>query len=240
MGSRDMVWVACQQCKGGLGSEGYWHIGWDEKGCDAGCCGGYVQTPNDAVPPGAHVLEEDNPPAACPNFEMCGTRTPQWYLNAHMGRCFHCNLLLRKTLTFQDAAPDWTCPVCTEHAPRSVDHPGECGHRTCVLCLRRLCGMAEVRPGRPSLDPRPFGCPPCPHGNNPDRCPDNPAKNDYDDDNCDDCGGTVRAWQAAAPLAYGIWTERDEEEEKHHHAWAVLPCPICGADAETAPNRSWT
>jgi len=109
------------------------------------------------------------------------------------------------------------CPVCLgEHLP-SVRLP-QCTHRLCPDCFRCIMFWDETRH---HLDPRPYGCPPCPNA-----C-DNPVRGSqcY----CDEYDTIQDAWKVSHPNEYQLWNESEHLsiEIPIEGSYASKQCPIC-------------
>lgn len=213
---------------------GYWQHEHPRDSCGRdNCLHGYVQTEHGNA----------GPLLACPNNEFCAAWYPYEFHDCWGGRCVDCDVTLRHTLVFRDTDPDWECPVCFEHCDRAVEHPAECRHLVCMPCLRRMCGMWREWTHNQLVDPREYGCPSCPHGNNPTSCPHDPRIDPASTDPWQyGCAGTVGQWELADLQAYNQWQERLdalEEARQHDDAFEPTNCPLCRANVAAAPNASW-
>ncbi|KAK3255133.1 hypothetical protein CYMTET_35606 [Cymbomonas tetramitiformis] len=127
----------------------------------------------------------------CENAEFCGQRwiSPA-YLEIHNGRCMNCAIMGHSGLEFRDAVPGEACAVCLEDGGRLMRFPvKDCQHWFCIGCTRMLVYGDECRY---HLDPRMFGCPPCPN-----EC-ENPVRGIQC--GCDDYDTVIEAWRKQEPL----------------------------------------
>ena len=77
----------------------------------------------------------------CPNFKVCNTIVPQWYLDCHSGRCQSCNMFFGNwngsggcgNLNFVD---NIECPICFENK-EGVNMP-RCDHYICIDCFKYI------------------------------------------------------------------------------------------------------
>jgi hypothetical protein len=72
-------------------------------------------------------------PVKCPNYDICGTISPQWYFDCHAGTCRSCALSGFKFLEFLE---NIECEICSE-MKKGVKQPN-CSHTTCVDCFKRF------------------------------------------------------------------------------------------------------
>lgn len=86
-------------------------------------------------------------PAECPNFAVCGDKSPKWYYRCHDGRCWSCNLTFGKNLTFPEEPRE--CPICFDTA-QSIIQPN-CTHSVCVECFKRTRVTGPPRTGEPQF-----------------------------------------------------------------------------------------
>ena len=109
-----------------------------------------------------------------------------------------------------------TCPVCANSVNHMVRFP-QCTHSVCVTCFREIMFFDE---SRAHLDPRPYGCPPCPNGcDNPRR-----GKQCY----CDEYDEVQEEWQASDPRAWNAWNRAEEKSiEQGDSYYATAKCPFC-------------
>ena len=76
----------------------------------------------------------------CPNSFLCGvTLAPKWYLDAHGGRCYPCNLLVGKKLEVSTGT-GLECGVCLDDdCTMMVGWPWcTAKHSFCVPCMRSM------------------------------------------------------------------------------------------------------
>jgi hypothetical protein len=112
--------------------------------------------------------------------------------------------------------------MTSENAMMKFPAPG-CSHWLCVKCSREIIYRDETRY---HLDPRPFGCPPCPNGcNNPVR-----GKQCY----CEEYDAVQDAWGSEFPVECKIWIDCEHlsiESDHTDNSYGSRKCPVC--------RRSW-
>lgn len=153
----------------------------------------------------------------CINKEVCGNRwVPQEYCNP---QCISCKIYAVGTLEFRECPPETVCAVCME-SDQQVKFPrAGCTHWFCVACTRLLVYGDE---GRYYLDPRAFGCPPCPNG-----C-DNPIRGKQCF--CEDYDSVKDEWELQKKSEYDEWLRAEDElcyAEEPGSAFGKGECPLC-------------
>lgn len=70
-------------------------------------------------------------PLKCPNFLVCGSVGPKWFLDIHRGTCWTCRSKNFRNLEFSEDE----CPTCldTKMCVKLLN----CSHKQCVDCFRR-------------------------------------------------------------------------------------------------------
>jgi hypothetical protein len=129
----------------------------------------------------------------------------------------------RVPISFRAPEPGEACAVCSGCDPTETTmmmFPAEgCSHWFCTSCCRELITWDEKNY---HLDPRPFGCPPCPNG-----C-DNPARGRqcY----CDGYELVQEAWRGENPAQYGAWSDAEESSiysDRPSDSRGKGVCPMC-------------
>ena len=109
------------------------------------------------------------------------------------------------------------CPVCEEATDRIVRFP-QCDHKVCPECFGEIMFWDECMT---HMDPRPFGCPPCPNScDNPRR-----GRQCY----CCEYDAVQDAWEAADPISWGAWNDAESEsmEMPIGGHYSTKQCPSC-------------
>jgi hypothetical protein len=123
--------------------------------------------------------------------------------------------------------PDESCVVCMADSPDTVmmKFPAEgCTHWYCLSCCRDLIFWQEQRY---HLDPRPFGCPPCPNGCNNPRV----GKQCY----CEEYDAVQEQWELDFPEQFRRWNRKEDESIFADHPEEVYgkrTCPQCKRKVE--------
>lgn len=181
---------------------------------------------------------------ACPNFEVCGKKHPPDLMQCWGNKCLECDMFLRVDLTFVDGPTD--CPVCLEDdCARGVVFPGGCTHVLCVSCFRELAYASCWHAADHSVDPVPFGAPPCPCEDR--SCKSRPCTRATGDEagdiaRCEQDELAMKAWEESDPVAYKRWEQSEEflEDAMHVSDTHELRCPLCRRDPSQNPARRWT
>lgn len=161
----------------------------------------------------------------CLNHVFCENDFPGWVVPLYEGSCMNCSGILGNGVQVETRPiqTDESCVVCTADSPDTVmmKFPATegCTHWYCLSCCRDLILWREQRY---HLDPRSFGCPPCPNGcNNPSvgmQC--------Y----CEEYEAVQAQWELAFPKQWVLWSTREHESieaDRPGEAYGKKTCPQC-------------
>jgi hypothetical protein len=161
----------------------------------------------------------------CPNYTFCNNSEPVWVMKfCHGGYCTSCETAFyntkfyRTTLEFKPPDPQEPCSVCMESERTMMKFPNkECVHWLCIKCSKDILFWDETRT---HLDPRPYGCPPCPNGcNNP-----TVGRQCY----CEDYDAVQESWKSREPMQYNLWNEDEQNSiEREDTGFGTSKCPLC-------------
>jgi hypothetical protein len=167
-----------------------------------------------AVRCNCQLMEEGAP---CVNHVMCGESTCPQVTSS--GTCMSCGSWFKlggHGFNALDIGPPVECVVCTTVGP-SVKFP-QCMHRACPACFKDIMFWDETRT---HLDPRQFGCPPCPNA-----C-DNPVRGRQC--GCYEYDPVQVAWGQTHPQEYKAWGDAEQRsaDAPMGGAYATKACPVC-------------
>lgn len=162
----------------------------------------------------------------CTNFHFCGGREPAWIVeHFHEGYCSVCNALLFETSFYKNplrfrtpGQPDSpSCCVCMEKNQIMMKFPAvDCVHWFCVQCSRDIILDDKTRY---CVDPRLFGCPPCPNGCN------NPVEGKQC--GCAEYKFVQQKWRSEDPWCFEIWNEYEFNNVHTEHFGTFFGCKSC-------------
>ena len=141
-------------------------------------------------------------PKACPNFEFCGIKLPEWLFECHGGVCTHFAVTRysrlgrsNEVLKFMDTREP--CLHCGKFYGRCVKMH-ECDHWYCTKCFDLILHGSPS--DRLHLDPRGFGCRPCMHTPS---CQSRPC--------CDEDDDVLLKWEQEMPQCYEQWNKLESD-----------------------------
>lgn len=148
----------------------------------------------------------------CMYSEMCGDEWyPLDYLAIKGGWCNNCDIMrFHNRIAFRDCPEGEECAVCYGTDRQAKFTADGCVHWFCISCARTLMYCDETRH---HLDPRAFGCPPCPNG-----C-DNPpcGKQCY----CEEYEAVIEEWEHREPKQ-PFWGEPDDMRHVQYCLWNAM------------------
>jgi hypothetical protein len=172
--------------------------------------------------------ESCNSDVKCPNYSFCNNIEPVWVMKfCHGGYCMGCQAVFKntpfynKTLEFKPLDPKAeACSVCmtSETTTMMMKFPvKDCTHWFCVKCSKDILFGDETRA---HLDPRLFGCPPCPNGcNNP-----TVGRQCY----CEEYDFVQDLWEAQEPMQFRQWNDAEHYSiETTKTGFGTQKCPLC-------------
>ena len=180
----------------------------------------------------------------CTYHEMCGDQWHQWHTENHIEKGGHCTLChlysFGGRLKFRDCPEGEECAVCYGTGRQAKFTAEGCVHWFCIDCARLLMYWDE---DRYHLDPRAFGCPPCPNG-----C-DNPVRGKQC--GCEEYESVISEWEHSEPtqpflgnandmkrVEFCQWNQREHESievgEPSASSFGKQMCPMCKRKAYSA------